>query len=263
MMKKKIGLGILMVLIAIQWIRTEGELLPFEASADFIVQTNAPEDIQKILKTSCYDCHSNFTKTPWYGQIAPISWYINDHINEGKEELNFNAWGTYPLKRKKHKLEECWEELEKGKMPLSAYLNLHEEAKLSDKDSKSLIAWLKSLDLNPPKEVQTLSLNAGEKWIPNPETTAGIDRMLAIVSGKVATENLTLYAEMGKDLNLEMRTIFTQCTMKGEGHEQLHLFLIPLVKQFRALENSKNQEEAFAKITSITSHLNGYSNYFK
>jgi hypothetical protein len=261
-MKKKIGFGVFIVLIAIQLIRTEGELTPFEESDDFIAQTNAPEEIQILLKTSCYDCHSNFTKTPWYGQIAPVSWYINDHVNEGREELNFNAWGTYNLKKKKHKLEECWEEIEKEKMPLADYLKIHQEAKLSKEDQKKLISWLKSLDLNPPKEEKTLSLNDGKKWIPNQETTDGVTRMLAIVSSKVEAENLTSYAEMGKRLNLEMKTIFTQCTMKGEGHNQLHLFLIPLVKQFRALENAENEDEAIAKITSITTHLNGYSNYF-
>ncbi len=144
-MKKKIGLGIIIVLIAIQFIRTEGEQTSFNELDDLIAQTKAPEEIQNILRTSCYDCHSNFTNTPWYGEIAPVSWYINDHVNEGKEELNFSAWGTYSLKRKKHKLEECWEEIEKGKMPLEDYIDMHEEAKLSEKDQEKLISWFQSI----------------------------------------------------------------------------------------------------------------------
>jgi hypothetical protein len=262
-MKKKIGFGLLIVFIAIQFIRTDEELKQYESEDDFLVQTNAPEDIQKIIKTSCYDCHSNFTKTPWYGQIAPISWYINDHVNEGKEELNFNAWGTYKLKRKKHKLEECWEEIEKGMMPLEDYLNMHAEAKISKEDQEKLVTWLKSLDLNPQKKEKVLGLNNGKKWIPNQETSDGINRMLSVVSEKVEEGNLTLYSEIGKSLNLEMKTIFKECTMTGEGHDQLHLFLIPLVKQFRELENVENEDEAIKKVTSITTHLNGYSTYFE
>ncbi len=147
-MRKKIGFGLILVFIIIQFIRTENKIIQFDDLDDFIVQTEAPEGIQAILKASCYDCHSNFTQTPWYGEIAPISWYINDHINEGREELNFSAWGTYKLKRKKHKLEESWEEIEKGKMPLEDYLNMHQEAKLSEKDQETLITWFKSIDLN-------------------------------------------------------------------------------------------------------------------
>ena len=261
-MKKKIGFGLIILLIAIQFVRTDGELTTVEKSADFIVQTNAPEDIQNLLKTSCYDCHSNFTNTPWYGQIAPVSWYINDHINEAREELNFSAWGTYELKRKKHKLEECWEEIEKGKMPLDDYLKLHNEAKLSEEEEEKLITWFKSIDLNPSKKEETLHLNNGEKWVANPETTQGINRMLEIVAAQNDAQNFSLYEEMGKSLNLEMKTIFNQCTMKGEAHDQLHLYLIPLVKQFRALENAENKEDAASKIGVITAHLNNYKTYF-
>lgn len=146
-MKKKIGYGLLIIMIGIQFVRTSGDIIEYNQSYDFLIQTNAPDEIKAIIKTSCYDCHSNLTNTPWYGEIAPISWYINDHINEGQEELNFSAWGTYQLTKKKHKLEECWEEVEKGAMPLDGYLKLHSEAKLSEDNQKQLIAWFKSIKL--------------------------------------------------------------------------------------------------------------------
>jgi len=148
-MKKKISFGLIIVFIAIQFIETAHKTTPLDGSSDFIAQTKAPEAIQKILKTSCYDCHSNFTNTPWYGHIAPVSWYINHHINEGREELNFSAWGSYQLKRKKYKIAECWEEIEKGKMPLKNYLVVHKAAKISKENKKTLVAWLKSIDLTP------------------------------------------------------------------------------------------------------------------
>ena len=261
-MKKKIGFGIILLLVGIQLIRTSSNITTYETSEDFLVQTNAPEDIQTILKTSCYDCHSNFTNIPWYGEIAPVSWYINDHINEGKEELNFSAWGRYPLKKKKHKLEECWEELEKGKMPLEDYLNMHAEAKLSEGDQAKLISWLKSIDLDPPTEENELRLNDGKKWVTNPETTSGIKNMLTLTNIDSNSATLKVYAKTGQDLNSEMKKIFSECTMKGEAHNQLHLYLIPLVKQFRSLEEAETIEIAAEQNKKIIAHLNTYNVFF-
>jgi hypothetical protein len=218
-MIKKIGFGLSILFVIIQLIRTEHEITPFKDSYDFVLQTNPPEDIQKILKTSCYACHSNHTKSEWYSQIAPISWYINDHINEARGELNFSAWGTCDLKKKKHKLEECWEEIEKGKMPLDDYFKIHKEVKLSEEDQKKLVTWLKALDLNPPQKENVLTLNNGAQWIPNIETTEGVNRILKLVSSQIDAEDLTLYSEIGKTLNLEMKTVFAQCTMQGKGHD--------------------------------------------
>ncbi|MDG1477013.1 MAG: heme-binding domain-containing protein [Vicingaceae bacterium] len=260
-MKKKIGFGIILLLVGIQLIRTNDAVTAYEASEDFIVQSGAPEDIQNILKTSCYDCHSNFTNIPWYGEIAPVSWYINDHINEGREELNFSVWGTYPLKKKKHKLEECWEEIEKGKMPLEDYLNMHTEAKLSEEDQNKLIEWLKSINLDPPAEKE-LRLDDGKKWVINPETTSGIENMLALTTIDSSSTTLEVYAEIGKNLNLEMKKIFSECTMKGEAHNQLHLYLIPLVKQFRVLEEAEKIEIAAEQNNKIIAHLNTYNVFF-
>ena len=155
-MKKKIGYILLIIIIGIQFIRTDKAIIEYQTSDDFLIQTNAPENIQSLIKNSCYDCHSNSTTNPWYGEIAPVSWYINDHINEGKEELNFSAWGTYKLKRQKHKLEESWEEIEKEKMPLEDYIKLHGDASFSEEEKIQLIEWLKSIDLDPKKE-NTLS----------------------------------------------------------------------------------------------------------
>jgi hypothetical protein len=106
-------------------------------------------------------------------------------------------------------------------------------------------------------------LNNGAQWIPNIETTQGVSRMLKLVSSQIDAEDLTLYSEIGKTLNLEMKTVFAQCTMQGKGHDQLHLFLIPLVKQFRGLEHVETEEEAINKLAAIKTHLNGYTTYFK
>ena len=81
-----------------------------------------------MLKSSCYDCHSNHTKYPWYNNVTPVSWWIASHISEVKEELNFSEWENYTLKKKKHKLKEIIEETGEGEMPLRSYLWTHVEA---------------------------------------------------------------------------------------------------------------------------------------
>lgn len=145
-MIKKIVIGciVLLVLVIIQFIRIDKTNLEVVIENDFIVQTNPPEHIQTILKTSCYDCHSNESTYPWYTNVAPISWWVKQHINEAREELNFSEWTSYPLKKQKHKLEEVYEEVEEGEMPLPSYLIVHSEAKLTTEQKNELVAWFKA-----------------------------------------------------------------------------------------------------------------------
>ncbi|MEP2026185.1 heme-binding domain-containing protein, partial [Reichenbachiella sp.] len=99
----------------------------------------------QIIKTSCYDCHSYHTKYPWYTNVAPLSWWIGDHIEEGREHFNLSEWGAYSEKKALHKLEEFYEEVEEGEMPLTSYTLIHGEASLSDEQVKKLVTWVKSL----------------------------------------------------------------------------------------------------------------------
>jgi hypothetical protein len=104
-----------------------------------------PEDVAAILKTSCYDCHSNHTSYPWYANIQPISKWLGDHVNEGKGELNFSEFGIYSLRRQYHKLEEIAEQVEENEMPLSSYTLIHGDASLNETQKKTLSSWVKSL----------------------------------------------------------------------------------------------------------------------
>lgn len=143
-MIKKIAIGCIILLVIIQFIRIDKTNPEVVIENDFIVQTNPPEHIQTILKTSCYDCHSNESTYPWYTNVAPISWWVKQHINEAREELNFSEWGTFKEKRKKHKLEEGAEMIEESEMPLPSYLISHSEAKLTTEQKNELIAWFKA-----------------------------------------------------------------------------------------------------------------------
>lgn len=142
---KKIGIVLLIALILSQFIRIDNTNPPIESSTEFSTITNAPEEIITILKTSCYDCHSNEVNYPWYTNVAPISWWIKHHIKEGSQHLNFSIWGTYSEKRKDKKLKECVEMIEEGEMPMTSYTIMHEEAKLSSEQKEKLMSWFKSL----------------------------------------------------------------------------------------------------------------------
>ena len=142
---KKIVIVIIGLLLISQLFRINKTTKPVDTTTDFISVTQANSEIASILKTSCYDCHSNQPVYPWYTNIAPLSWWIKNHINEGSEHLNFSEWGTYKLKRKDHKLEECLEMIEEGEMPMSSYTLIHGNAKLNDAQKTLLINWFKGL----------------------------------------------------------------------------------------------------------------------
>lgn len=134
---------LLLVLIAMQFYRPEKNMAQGNHTAIFITETNPPEDVKLILKSTCYDCHSNNTSYPWYNNIAPVSYWLADHVKQGKDELNFSVWGSYSAKKKDHKLEEVVEVIEEGEMPLKEYTWTHAEAKLTDAQKQAIIKWAK------------------------------------------------------------------------------------------------------------------------
>ncbi|NJW52675.1 heme-binding domain-containing protein [Salinimicrobium oceani] len=142
---KIIGLALLIAFVGIQFIPTKLNQDDYIPKSDFTVIYEVPENINKILQTSCYDCHSNNTNYPWYNKIQPFTWYLNDHIEEGKEELNFSEFGEYSSRRQSSKLRSISSQVEDGEMPLSSYTLVHWDAKLSDKEKKKFIAWMDSL----------------------------------------------------------------------------------------------------------------------
>ena len=103
-----------------------------------------PENVDKIFQKSCNDCHTNNTNWRWYSNIAPVSWKMVEHVEEGRKELNFSIWNTYEMKRKDHKLDEICEQVDTREMPLPSYLWVHWDLKLSDDEIKTVCDWTKS-----------------------------------------------------------------------------------------------------------------------
>lgn len=101
----------------------------------------APAEIEAILRRSCYDCHSNETRWPWYSRLAPVSWWLVHHVEEGREHLNFSEWSGAEPRILRHRFEEIDEQIAQAEMPLSSYLILHWSARLSDDERDTLRRW--------------------------------------------------------------------------------------------------------------------------
>uniref|UniRef100_UPI00404BA1E8 heme-binding domain-containing protein n=1 Tax=Gelidibacter sp. TaxID=2018083 RepID=UPI00404BA1E8 len=142
---KKIALVLLVAFVGIQFIPTERNQSDSVPSTDFMLVNNVPENIQKKLQVSCYDCHSNNTQYPWYNKVQPVAWFLEDHIKEGKAELNFNEWDSLSNRRKASKLKSIISQIEDDKMPLSSYTLIHRDATFSDTEKQELIQWMTQL----------------------------------------------------------------------------------------------------------------------
>ena len=112
---------------------------------DITLAHHVPADVLQVLKTSCYDCHSNNTVYPWYASVQPVSMWLGNHIAEGKGELNFSEFGSYSIRRKYKKLEEMNKQVKEGEMPLSSYTIIHRYAKLDESKKLLLANWVTSL----------------------------------------------------------------------------------------------------------------------
>jgi len=142
-MKKNILLALLGLLLVIQFIRPDTSAPAVDASQDLCQMLQPPVEVARILKSACYDCHSNETRYPWYSQIVPVSWWLNNHVQEGREHLNFSTFGTLSPRNRAEALEEAAEEIEEGEMPLNSYTWTHADARLSTEQKNALTTWLR------------------------------------------------------------------------------------------------------------------------
>lgn len=144
-MRKILKLGIIVLLVAFvvlqffQPQKNSGQI----TSNDIFQTEKVPADVAVTLKNACMDCHSDKTKYLWYHRISPVSWMINDHIKEGKKELNFSTWGEQDAYDKFGAFEDITKEVERKKMPIKSYQFMHAKARLTDEERKALVDWCK------------------------------------------------------------------------------------------------------------------------
>ncbi|RPD97662.1 hypothetical protein EGM88_07650 [Aureibaculum marinum] len=145
---KIIALILLIGFVGIQFVPTDLNQSDTVPKTDFLLVNNTQENISAILQESCYDCHSNNTKYPWYNKVQPAAWFLENHIKDGKEELNFNEWDTYSNRRKNSKLKSIISQVKDDEMPLASYTLIHKDAKLSKSEKTLIIDYMKNLKEN-------------------------------------------------------------------------------------------------------------------
>ena len=143
---KKVLLAIAVIFILIQLIRPTKNDSRNDINHISTVIT-VPTEVEAILKTSCNDCHSNYTVYPWYSEVAPVSWFLAQHVNEGKEHLNLSEWTVYNKDQQKHVLKDFEEVLKSHEMPLNSYLWIHKDAVMTDAQYEVLLNWVKSIEI--------------------------------------------------------------------------------------------------------------------
>ena len=131
----------LALLVAIQFVRPDRSNPPTDPALALTAQPTVPAGVRAIIERSCYDCHSNQSRWPWYSEVAPVSWLVAEDVKEGRKELNFSEWGTYTRKRQIAKLDMIATEVDKGEMPLGSYLLLHRDAALSEAEKDLITGW--------------------------------------------------------------------------------------------------------------------------
>ena len=173
---KIVAVVLVVALIGIQFVRPARTNPPVDPKMTIEASVNVPDKVEKILKRSCNDCHSNKTVWPWYSNVAPISWQVIDHVNEGRKELNFSVWGTYKDRRKNRKLKEVCEQVENEEMPHPQYLWIHRDAALTKDEILTVCDWAKGLMQQAAQEdnKQTEAQKAPQKD-PSEEAKGGDD----------------------------------------------------------------------------------------
>lgn len=132
---------VLLLLIGAQFVRADRTNPPSRPGASLLAQTSTPPAVKAILDRSCRDCHSNDTRWPWYSHVAPISWMLLQHVNAGRDRMNYSEWTAYDSDDQDKFLNGMCTLTKKGRMPVPSYLWLHRDAKLSDADVQTLCAW--------------------------------------------------------------------------------------------------------------------------
>ena len=138
---KWIAIVLVVIFIGIQFVRPARTNPQVDEAQTIFARTQMTPEVSAILERSCRDCHSNKTVWPWYTNVAPISWWLSDHVTHGRNDLNISEWGLMDKDRQERKLRQICDEVSDNLMPLSSYLPMHPQARLSEQDKKTLCDW--------------------------------------------------------------------------------------------------------------------------
>ena len=142
--KRLVWYSIVGIIILMQAYPTERPPVNADNPNDLLANVEVPKEIGLMLKTACYDCHSNETIYPWYANVAPVKWLVYRDTKVGREDLNFSDWNTMEILDKLAMLDEISTEVGNGNMPMKIYPLTHPKAKLSDEDRQAIVEWTES-----------------------------------------------------------------------------------------------------------------------
>lgn len=140
---KKILIVLLVVLVVIQFFKPKENKASGVQVNDIATVYPVSDDVNKIFKKACNDCHSNNTVYPWYSKIQPVAWWLNEHVEDGKNEFNMNEFATFKLRKQYRRIGQVAELVKKEEMPLKAYTLVHRDAVLTDAEKETLYNWSK------------------------------------------------------------------------------------------------------------------------
>ncbi|MFV8271000.1 heme-binding domain-containing protein [Flavobacterium sp. GT2N3] len=113
-----------------------------DITANFTTMYDVPKNVETTLRTSCYDCHSNNTNYPLYSYMQPARFFMEEHIKDGKKDLNFNEFGRYSKRKQGNKLEAIVKQIKSDEMPLASYTLIHKNAILTSTQKEEIINWI-------------------------------------------------------------------------------------------------------------------------
>ena len=139
--------------LGIQFFIPEKNIGEVNPKGSFENEIDTPVEIKKMLSNACYDCHSNNTQYPWYASVAPMSWYVSGHVEDGKASLNFSEWSSYSQEEKQKKLDKNADLVRRRWMPMHEYLGQHPEALMTNEEVEKLADWFANIKLGlEPKQ---------------------------------------------------------------------------------------------------------------
>ena len=144
-MGRKILLIVIIILVVIQFIRPARNISTTPSPHDISTEYTVPDSVKNIMAVACNDCHTNNTRYPWYANIQPVGWWLQNHVNEGKRHLNYSEFTSLEKKKQYKKMDETAHEVKEGDMPLNSYLWIHHDAELTQAEKDMIVNWAQQL----------------------------------------------------------------------------------------------------------------------
>ena len=143
--KKILFIGLIIFLLMQLYQPARNESFEQDITANFTKVYNVPKNVEAIVRTSCYDCHSNNTNYPWSSNVQPVGFFMEHHIKEAKEDVNFDEWGKYSKRKQENKLDRIVKQIKSDEMPLASYTLIHKNARLTTVQKKEVMDWISKI----------------------------------------------------------------------------------------------------------------------